>query len=58
MSNTKNNLMIAWEQSASSSTHLSSKGNETVTNPKKIASLFNEYFSRIAKKKTKVKLKF
>ena len=62
MSNIKKNWkgirnLITWKQSASSNIHLLSQGNETVTNKKKIANIFNDYFSTIAEK-TKEKIKF
>ena len=49
--------LITWQQSASSNIHLLSQGNEAVTNKRKIANIFNDYFSTIAGK-TKKKIKF
>ena len=49
--------LISWKQSASPYIHLLSQDNETVSNPKKIAYIFNDYFSTIAEK-TKVKVRF
>ena len=48
---TKN--LISWKQSASPSIHLLSEDSETVTNPEKIANIFNDYFSTIAEKTNK-----
>ena len=36
--------LISWKQSASPYIHLLSQDNETVTNPKKIVKIFNDYF--------------
>ena len=41
---------MTWKQCASSNIDLWSKGNKTVTNPKKIGSIFNNYWSAIAEK--------
>ena len=49
--------LISWKQSASPYIHLLSHDNETVTNPKKIVNIFNDYFSTIAEK-TKAKVRF
>ena len=49
--------LISWKQSASPYIHLLSQDNGTVTNPKKIANTFNDYFSTIAEK-TKAKVRF
>ena len=45
------------ETSASPYIHLLSQDNETVSNPKKIVNIFNDYFSTIAEK-TKAKVRF
>ena len=49
--------LISWKQSASPYIHLLSQDNETVSNPKKIVNIFNDYFSTIAEK-TKAKVRF
>ena len=49
--------LISWKQSASPYIHLWSQDNETVSNPKKIVNIFNDYFSTIAEK-TKAKVRF
>ena len=49
--------LISWKKSASPYIHLLSQDNETVTNPKKIVNIFNDYFSTIAEK-TKAKVRF
>ena len=40
--------LISWKQSTSPYVHLLSQDNETVSNPKKIVEIFNDYFSTIA----------
>ena len=45
------------KQSGSPYIHLLSQDNETVSNPKKIVNIFNDYFSTIAEK-TKAKVRF
>ena len=55
MNNIKNDWkvirnLITWKGSASPKIHLLSKDNETIINYKKIAIIFNYYFSTIAKK--------
>ena len=62
MNNIKNTCkgiknLITWKQCALSNNHHLSQDNETVTNPKKIANIFNDYFSTIAKE-TKPKIRF
>ena len=62
MNNIKNTCkgirnVITWKQCASSNIHHLSQDNETVTNPKKIANIFNDYFSTIAKE-TKPEIRF
>ena len=49
--------LISWKQSASPYIHLLSQDSETVSNPKKIVNIFNDYFSTIAEK-TKAKVRF
>ena len=58
MNNIKNDWkvirnLITWKGSASPKIHLLSRDNETIINYKKIAIIFNYYFSTIAKKKLK-----
>ena len=49
--------LISWQQSASSYIHFLSQVNKTVSNPKKIANIFNDYFS-ITAEKLKGKVRF
>ena len=49
--------LIPWKQSASPYIHVLSQDNETASNPKKIVSIFNDYFSAI-EETTKAKLRF
>ena len=49
--------MISWRQSASPYINLLSQDCETVTNPKKVVKIFDDYFSTIAEK-TKAKVRF
>ena len=42
--------LISWKQSDSPHIHLLSQDNETVSNPQKIVSIFNDCFSAIAEK--------
>ena len=49
--------LVSWKQSASPYIHLLSQDNETVSNPKKIVNIFNDYCSTIAEK-TKAKDRF
>ena len=49
--------VISWKQFASAYIHLLSQDNETVSNPKKIVNIFNDYFSTIAEK-AKAKVRF
>ena len=49
--------LIPWKQSASPYIQVLSQDNETASNPKKIVSIFNDYFSAI-EETTKVKVRF
>ena len=49
--------LIPWRQSVSPYIHVLSQDNETASNPKKIVSIFNDYFSAI-EETTKVKVRF
>ena len=49
--------LISWKQFASPYIHLLPKENRTISNPKKIVNIFNDYFSTI-EEKTKAKVRF
>ena len=63
LKNNKNHMKNTWKgirnlisckQSASTNTHLLSQDSEIVTNPKKIANIFSNYFSEQQKTKAKI----
>ena len=47
--------LISWKPPASPSIHLLSQDNETVTNPKQIVNIFNDYFSTIENQRKPMK---
>ena len=49
--------LMSWKQPTSPNIHLLSQDNESVTNPKNIGNIFNDYFSTVAEK-TKAKIRF